>query len=355
MATSALKRPEWVGYHEVPGILLVRLMSRCNEKCLFCMVADEIAYSDDVRFQEVADTILRQPPGTQIEFFGGEPTIYPRFLELLEIARTAGYRCSIASNLRIFHSASFTAKVQALGADEIYIRTSLYGDTPELHDYYTDVPGSHRQTLQGIHNIVAAGFECQVNIVILAENVDRLDRMVDQVHDWGVHRVKLGNLMSLDTCGEHGVRLSAVRPRLAAAIARAEAHGLSVTVEKTPICVASGRIDLLSTERMIYDSDRVYDDAGACSGCLVRRWCDGFDPGYVDLFGFDGIQTLDHVPAAALRRTPAPEPELLKMHCVEIADNEPDEATQRELYELSRVVLAKHGCLAVFPREYVAT
>jgi organic radical activating enzyme len=348
--TGTLPRPQWVGFHEVPGILLVRLMSRCNEKCLFCMVADEIALSDDLHYQEVAETIARQPEGTQIEFFGGEPTIYPRCLELLTLAREHGHRCSIASNVRIFHSERFTAKVAALDPSKIYIRTSMYGDTPELHDYYTDTPESYRQSVKGIRNIVAAGFDCQVNVVILKENVDRLEAMVDQVSAWGVPRIKFGNLISLSTCGEHAVRLSHVRPRLDAAVERAEGLGLSVTVEKTPICVASGRIDLLSTERMIYQSDRVYDDAGACNGCLVRRWCDGFDPEYVDLFGFDGIEPVHVIPEAAVG---AQEPELLKMHCVSIADSQPDEPTLRRLYELSRTVESLHGCLAVFPREHV--
>src|ERR1044071_9523530 len=147
-------KPQTVGFHEVPGILLIRLMSRCNEKCLFCMVADEIEYSDDVGYQESVDRILAQPPGTLIEFFGGEPTIYPKFIDLLRVARGRGHRCSIASNVRIFHSEKFTRSVAELDLAKIYIRTSMYGDTPELHDYYTATPGSYDQTVRGLRNIV---------------------------------------------------------------------------------------------------------------------------------------------------------------------------------------------------------
>jgi molybdenum cofactor biosynthesis enzyme MoaA len=351
--TLPLIRPQQVGFHEVPGILLVRLMSRCNEKCLFCMVADEIDRSEDLRYDDAVATILRQPPGTHVEFFGGEPTIYPRFLELLAVARSRGFACSIATNLRIFHSERFTRAVAALDPRWIYIRTSLYGDTPELHDYYTDTPGSYRQTVRGIRNIVRAGFDCQVNVVVLRENVDRLASIAEQVHAWGVPRIKFGNLISISTCADHAVPLAEVRPRLAEAVARAEALGLSVTVEKTPICVASGRIDLLSTERLIYHAERVFDDAGACGRCLVRRWCDGFDPDYVARFGFDGIERIDAVPRAAVAR-PSAEPELLKMCCIEIDDGEPDETTLRRLYDLSVAAAERHGCLAVFPRAYVA-
>jgi hypothetical protein len=56
------------------------------------------------------------------------------------------------------------------------------------------------------------------------------------------------------------------------------------------------------------------------------------------------------IPEAAVG---AQEPELLKMHCVSIADSQPDEPTLRRLYELSQTVESLHGCLAVFPREHV--
>lgn len=346
-----------VAFVEVPGILLIRLMSRCNEKCVFCMVAEEIATSDDVDFDEAKERILRQPPGTLIELFGGEPTVYPRFLELLTFAREQGYPCSIASNVRIFHSAKFTQQVARLGPEHIYIRTSLYGDTESLHDYYTASPGSFKQTVQGIENIVAAGFMSQVNIVILKQNVERLEAMTRLVHGWGVPRIKYGNLIFLSTCAQHAIPLSSVTPQLLAAIAVAEDLGLRVTVEKTPICAIDGRIDLLSTERMVYGANRAYDGDGECDGCLVRRWCDGLDPDYVTQFGYDGIRRMTSIPARVIKGTPAApgDPELLKTHCIAVEHTDFDEPDLRALAGIARRVEAQNGSLAVFPRRFLRT
>jgi molybdenum cofactor biosynthesis enzyme MoaA len=347
--------PEWTGFFEVPGILLLRLMSRCNEKCLFCMVADEIERSDDVQFDEAVRRIEAQPPGTQIEFFGGEPTIYPRFLDLLRIARQLGHPCSIASNIRIFHSRRFTDRVAELDPSQIYIRTSIYGDTPELHDYYTAAAGSFAQTLQGVKNIVAAGFPSQVNVVIMRGNYHLLPRFADAVHAWGVKRIKFGSLISVEQCAEHAVEMNDVRPFLCEAIDRAERLGLQVTVEKTPICVIDGRVDLLSTERVIYGSARTYDDAGPCGSCLVRRWCDGLDCGYARQFGTRGLQSVTTVPHAVVRRSQSGpfDPELLKTYCVEIDDEQLDELTMRELQDIWSRVNARHGVLAVFPSRFI--
>jgi pyruvate-formate lyase-activating enzyme len=344
-----------MAFHEVEGILLVRLMSRCNEKCLFCMVADEIASSDDVAFRAAVARIEAQAATTQIEFFGGEPTIYPGFLELLRFARRRGHRCSIASNLRIFHNAGFAKSVADLGVDDIYIRTSLYGHTEALHDHYTAAKGSYRQTVRGIERVVEAGFLCQVNVVILRENVTVLEEMTRQVYAWGVPRIKFGMLTGVESCAAHAVSIADVSRPLQRAIDLAESLGLKVTVEKTPVCAIGGRLDLLSTEHEIYGGKRIYDDAAHCGRCLVRRWCDGLDPGYVREFGTVGLGGLASIPRAAINATldQASQPPLLEMQCVEIPDGPPSPSSVDAIASLASHVHARHGGLAVFPSKYI--
>jgi pyruvate-formate lyase-activating enzyme len=318
------------------------------------MVADEIAGSDDLAYNEAVDRITAQPASTNIEFFGGEPTIYPRFLDLLRVTRRRGHPCSIASNARVFHSERYTASVAALGADAIYVRTSLYGDTPELHDHYTATPRSFEQTTRAIQNLVNAGFRVQVNLVILKQNVQRLSDITRLIYGLGVPRIKFGNLIDVAASAAHAVSLSIVRPQLADAVALAESLGLVVTIEKTPICVASGRIDLMSTERLLYGGERAYDDTGKCATCLVRRWCDGVDPGYAALYGMDALQAIVHVPRRGIRELdPTPEPALLKTCCVAIDDDRPEGPTLLALEALQLRVAARHGRLAVFPRRYL--
>lgn len=342
---------KWVDFHSVEGILLLRLMSRCNERCVFCMVEDEIEQSDDVPCDAALDAIRAQPPGTIIEFFGGEPTIYPKFLELLREARRLGFDCSIATNARIFHSAAFTEKVAATGVDHLYIRTSLYGDTPELHDALTRTPNSYVQTAKGMANVLGHGILTQVNIVIMKENYLRLSEMVKIVRDWGVPKIKFGNLISLATCMPHAVRLSEVKPHLEAAIEEAESYSLSVTVEKTPLCCAGGRIDLLSTEREAFGGRRAFDETGACANCVVARWCDGLDPDYAHAFGYDDLTTMTHVPRTGLIDPvhDLPEPELLKSYCVVVDENDPAPDLADKLAAILPRVRAKHGRFAIFP------
>jgi molybdenum cofactor biosynthesis enzyme MoaA len=353
--TVISEKPLGTAFLEVPGLLMLRLMSRCNEKCVFCMVEEEIQKSDDVNYNEAVNRIMAQPEGTRIEFFGGEPTIYPRFMDLLRLARQRGHSCSIATNCRVFHSEKFTRAVAELDPAQIYVRTSLYGDTAELHDYYTATPGSYAQTIKGLKNLVAMGFRCQANVVIMEKNVDHLAEITRLVHSLGLPRIKYGNLVEIRSCRAHSVRLSQVRPRLQEAVAIAEQLKLTVTVEKTPVCVAGGRVDLISAERDLGNWERAFDDEGQCGGCLVRRWCEGLDPDYVALYGYEGINRLTHVPQLVLKGSAqdSGEPEYLKTHCVQIEDEEPDAQTVEALYGLLQEVESRHGRLAVFPRRYI--
>jgi hypothetical protein len=228
----------------------------------------------------------------------------------------------------------------------------LYGHTSQIHDAYTRTPLSFEQTLKGIKNIVEAGFLCQVNIVIMKNNYHSLEAIADMVADLGVSRIKFGNLVGIKACAPHAVRLSEVKPYLCDAIVRAEDRGLYVTVEKTPVCVAGRRIDLMSTEQKVFGGKTAYDDNGECKRCLVRRWCDGLDQDYVELFGYDGIAAIHNLPRSVLRPK-AVLPDLLKMHCVEIGDDEPTGTDATELLELLLEVQNQHGCLAIIPNRYL--
>jgi hypothetical protein len=234
------------------------------------------------------------------------------------------------------------------------VRTSLYGHDAGLHDSYTLVPKSFAQTIAGIEHLVLAGFRSQVNVVIMARNVDHLLEMTRLVHALGVPRIKFSSLVNVAFCEREAVSLDRVRPRLADAVLLAESLGLRVTIEKTPVCVASGRLDLISTERLVGAWDRAWDDEGACGSCLVRRWCDGVDPDYVPRFGFAGLVPLGTLPARAVRASiDAPgEPEFLKVHCVRLpATAGPDRAPA--IAALADQVERRLGLLAVVPDRFV--
>ena len=302
-----------------PRLLILLLLGRCNNRCRFCMVDEQIEASDDMPLETARQLIEGEPADTRIEFFGGEPTIYPHFYELFELARARGHRCSIATNGRAFASARFTARLAALGAPETYVRTSLYGADAATHDYYTRVPRSFCQTVRGIEHLVQYGFPCQVNVVMMRRNLDSLGRVVDLVAGLGVARSGFGMLVDHDKNQEHAVRLAELRKPLQEAANRALRLGLRVTIEKAPLCAAPTLVSHFACERQIAPVERAYALDGPCGRCSVSRWCPGLDPGYLARYGPQELQPLHKLPADQVRHINpdalgAFEPEEFRIH-----------------------------------------
>jgi hypothetical protein len=324
------------------------------------MVEGEVATSPDLALEDGRALIEAQPASARIEFFGGEPTIYPHFVELLTLARQRGHSCSVASNGRAFAAAEYTARIAALGAEDIYVRTSLYGADEATHDYYTRATGSYRQTLQGIRNLVAAGFRTQVNIVVLPRNVETLTQAVDLVAGLGAQRIKFGMVVLSPGCLEHAVSLAALRPALRSACARAVEAGRDLNLEKMPLCAAPERIAGFFTERQIAPMSRAYALNGACGRCLLQPWCPGLDPLYAEHLGLDNLEPFDRVPAdQVLALSPGEmasyQPEIFRLHLVAL---DPawleDGAALQALADLKERIGASLGELALIPQGLIA-
>lgn len=289
---------------KTPRLLVLLMFSRCNNRCRFCMVQDEIDNSQDMMLEEARRLILEQKKNSRVEFFGGEPLIYPYFLDLLRLAVERGHSCSIATNARGFASEKLAANVAAFGPEKIYVRTSLYGPDAEIHDYYTRRPGSFAQTVKGIRNLTRHGFTTQVNIILMRRNIACLREMIDLVNDLGVPRIKFSMLIDSVRNRQHTVRIQEVRGLLDEGGKSALEKGMKLTIEKCPICTAPQFIASFACERIIAPDGRIYDRKGACGQCLVSDWCPGLDPGYVELYGTAELEPVTGIARGQVVRLP---------------------------------------------------
>ena len=260
-------------------MLILNLMSSCNCKCPFCCVRDEIARSQVIPPEYLKARIAEQPRDTIIDFFGGEPTLYPHFFEILSYAREKGHKCRIATNGRIFSSSKFSKRVAELGVDQI--RTSIYGHTDELHDYHTDAKHSFKQTVNGIRNLLNLNINLFVNTVITSKNVYFLPEIVEMLHDLGVKNIKFGSL----TDSQHVLDLipdpEEVRTFLRAALNHAEQHHMAYALEKSPLCLIPNHYEVC-----VYEPDEyLYQKLEACVECIGREMCVGFPKEQVYKFG----------------------------------------------------------------------
>lgn len=135
----------------------MRLTSACNAKCLFCMDSTTLDGKMSPMGAIAAELERGRAQGiTWVNLSGGEPTMHPRFVEVVALARSLGYaKIQTTSNGRMFCYPKFLEKSAAAGLSVITF--SIHGHTADLHERHTRAPGSFAQALAGLKNAVAHG------------------------------------------------------------------------------------------------------------------------------------------------------------------------------------------------------
>ncbi|MDD5628717.1 MAG: radical SAM protein [Elusimicrobia bacterium] len=158
----------------------VRLTRCCNQRCLFCHdrgAQDGGAAAWDALRRDL-DRGRRQGL-RRVVLSGGEPTLHPRYLAVVRLAKRLGYtHIQTITNGRRFCYPDFLRAALAAGLNEVTF--SLHGHTAALHDRLTRVPGSFVQALAGLRAALAApGLIVSVDVVINRLNLPVLRRLLE--------------------------------------------------------------------------------------------------------------------------------------------------------------------------------
>ncbi|HOU54785.1 MAG TPA: radical SAM protein [Myxococcota bacterium] len=276
--------------------VIINVTYECINECEFCAVANRVRRPIPwPRLQE----ILRHHREAGIEHLdidGGEPTLHPHLLEALRLARDLGYReINVTTNGRRLADPAVARALLDAGVTSVLV--SLHGDVPEVHDGITGRPGSFRETLAGLRNLVrgrGSTLDLGVNVTVCRANVDRLLPLVERIREEGVDKV---NLQMLTPFGSAGAQVLPEEGRAAAAIREVlDRHGASMRlfVVNAPFCLFPGYerflvgdvgkigrsmifvteetvnlFEYLSSRRVRREPCRVCPHAPACDGFFV--------------------------------------------------------------------------------------
>jgi hypothetical protein len=260
------------------------------------MVQDEISHGTNPAYEHVLKIIRDCDAGEGVDFFGGEPTLFPRFWELLELAAGRGHHVSVATNARIFCAHQTAERVARYG---VAIRSSLYGHTGELHDSITRCRGSFRETVEGLANLVAAGCAPVVNIVMLKENIRHLTDITHLLMKIGVRRIKYSTFIK-GACSPGSIPpLDEVRVFLKEALAFVCGRDIGIMIEKSPLCMLEEFINWHIPEtdpEMVGNCASTFVKLEPCQGCVLNRACIGIDRDYAKTHGEKGLLPFQECP-----------------------------------------------------------
>ncbi|MBB5116844.1 radical SAM protein [Streptomyces eurocidicus] len=96
-----------------------------------------------------------------VQFIGGEPTLYPHLRKLITHAHGAGLAVEVFSNLTHVRPELWETFKEC----GVKLATSYYSATPQEHDKVTNLRGSHRKTRANIKKALDLGLQLRGGIV----------------------------------------------------------------------------------------------------------------------------------------------------------------------------------------------
>jgi len=158
----------------------IDLTNRCNLHCPVCFAnANGAGFVYEPSFEQVEGLLrdlrgMRPTPATAVQFSGGEPTLHPRFLEIVGRARELGFsNIQIATNGLRLADYDFARRARDAGLHTLYLQFDGVG--PEAHGRTRGPVDLWDQKLAAVENCRRADLKiCLVPTIMRTVNDDQV-------------------------------------------------------------------------------------------------------------------------------------------------------------------------------------
>ena len=173
-------QPDFESADYGPRRLSVELTNICNLHCSYCLRDEDALYHTPAKFfaPELLESIVgqaRQAVGiTHLNFTGGEPTLHPRFDEILTIAESNNLKVSFVTNGWNFEK--IWPKLLAHRSAITHVAFSIDGATRELHDKWRG-EGSFVRLVRAFSRCFAGELPFMLKVVIRRDTLPQLEQL----------------------------------------------------------------------------------------------------------------------------------------------------------------------------------
>jgi radical SAM protein with 4Fe4S-binding SPASM domain len=161
------------------------LTYRCQNDCPHCYVGrpKDFPEMSTEAWKRVIDRCweLGIP---HLTFTGGEATLRPDLVELVQYAEDVGLVTGLQTNGRRLRDRAYLDQLLLAGLDHIQI--TLESHDPAVHDSMVGAPGAWQETVEGIKTVVDAEIYMMTNTTITTENVAGVEETVAFAASLGV-------------------------------------------------------------------------------------------------------------------------------------------------------------------------
>lgn len=166
-----------MNYFKSPITTNLVITDNCNANCLFCSIKNN-KQEDFVPLEDIKSTIdiLKENDILRINFFGGEPFIYPKIKEAIKYAKDNEFFVSAVSNglnINLDTCKEIKDYIDVIGISVHGLKGS--------HEKLMGVEGSFDRALDSIGNLASQGIKVGINITITGLNYTEVIPLVDYI------------------------------------------------------------------------------------------------------------------------------------------------------------------------------
>lgn len=168
-----------------PGFFTIALQFTryCNYKCVHC---SEVAFLPSIATDKMYKIIdkLADHKVQRINISGGEPTLRPDWLTILEYLAKKNISVSLATNC----SQLDTTTLRRLTKLVANIRISLYGNE-QIHDDITEIKGSFQKTCEAAKEAKSMGIPVYACVAVMKRNLNQLSNIQTICRELGIEKL----------------------------------------------------------------------------------------------------------------------------------------------------------------------
>jgi MoaA/NifB/PqqE/SkfB family radical SAM enzyme len=178
--------------------LWLEITAKCNLECIHCYADSSpiLPLHEKVTFEEWCQALSEAAElGCQkVQFIGGEPTLYPRLIELIEHAKANKYLL-----IEVYTNGTnlTPALMQCVVDNKVHLAFSLYADDSSIHDEITNRPGSFDKTIDSIKWATQSKVPVRVGIIEMSLNNGLAERTKAMLHELGVDNVGIDRVRGI--------------------------------------------------------------------------------------------------------------------------------------------------------------
>ena len=172
-----------------PLSVQMELTYGCNNACLFCYNVWKSPEKKQenkpvLRFMEIKKIMdkLKHACIFKLSYTGGEPTLHPDFLDILQYGTNIGLNQSFVTNANLVDD-DFAGRIKDSGVYQCQV--SLHSADKQIQDSLTQVAGSYEKVIRGIRSFIKHGFSLNINMTVIKKNLNEIFKTASLAKELG--------------------------------------------------------------------------------------------------------------------------------------------------------------------------